>query len=109
MARCPRCAAELVGSERFCSSCGQPISSVSVVPTLAREAPARSDDASGTHAAGVVLRLARARVWVEGRGHPLRAGFGVGVAAIGVRVLTHPRLGDTVTLSLTLPPRGART
>ena len=72
-----------------------------------REAPARSGEESGTHAAGVALRLEAARVWVEGRGRPLRAGFGVTVRAISVRVLSHPRLGDTVTLSLAFPSRAA--
>lgn len=70
-----------------------------------REAPARRGDDSGTHAAGVSIALAPGRVWIEGRGRPLRAGFGVSLGAIAVRALGHPRLGDTVTLSLTLPPR----
>ena len=70
-----------------------------------REAPARSADESGTHAGGVTLRIGAACVWVEGRSGPLRAGFGVVVGAIGVRALSHPRLGDTVTLSLGFPPR----
>lgn len=68
-----------------------------------REAPARSGADTGTHAAGAFVVLDAARVWIEGRGRPLRTGFGLTVGMIGVRVLTHPRLGDTVTLSVGFP------
>ena len=69
-----------------------------------REAPAQRSQDSGTHTAGVELSLARGSVWVEGRGHPLRAGFGISLGVIAVRAMGHPRLGDTVTLSLRLSP-----
>ena len=68
-----------------------------------REAPARSGADTGTHAAGAFIALDAARVWIEGRGRPLRTGFGLTGGVIGVRVLTHPRLGDTVTLSVGFP------
>ncbi len=73
-----------------------------------REAPARRGEESGTHTAGVALSLAPGCVWVEGRGHPLRAGFGISLGVIAVRAMGHPRLGDTVTLSLRLPPHRSR-
>lgn len=73
-----------------------------------REAPARRGEESGTHTAGVALSLAPGSVWVEGRGHPLRAGFGISLGVIAVRAMGHPRLGDTVTLSLRLPPHRER-
>ena len=70
-----------------------------------REAPARTTEEAGTHAAGVWLRLDPAQVWIEGRGRPLRAGFGLMLAGISVRAIGHPRLGDTVTLALSFPAR----
>ena len=70
-----------------------------------REAPARRSDESGTHAGGVSIAVAQGRVWVEGRGRPLRAGFGISLGVIAVRALGHPRLGDTVTITVTLPPQ----
>jgi len=72
-----------------------------------RAAPARVADEAGTHAAGVVLRADPGRVWVEARGRPLRAGLGIAVGPIAVRAIGHPRLGDTVTIALSLPPARA--
>ena len=72
-----------------------------------RESPARAGEESGTDTAGIWLCLDPARIWIEGRGQPPRAGFGLMLAGIAVRAIGHPRLGDTITLSVAWPAHRA--
>jgi len=75
---------------------------------IEHEAPAKPGTDDGVHALGAGIDLVGARVWVEGRDHPLRGGVGITASlsrlVIGARVEAHPLLGDTVTLSIGWAP-----
>lgn len=75
---------------------------------------ARDASASGLEhlTAGVEVRWLPLDLWVQARDRPLRGTLGVGVAVRGLTcsaaVESHPVLGETVKLALSLDPHGRR-
>jgi hypothetical protein len=69
---CPSCGGELSPSDRFCRSCGAPVSSLSQAPTAAAESPA---------AAAVPMPAPIGRL-ISSDSLPVGCGFGVAVALL---------------------------
>lgn len=75
---------------------------------LRRAAPRAADEAAG-HEAGVAFGVGPLSAWARARDEPLRGGIGVAARARVVEataeVSSHPVLGETVSLAITVPAR----
>jgi len=78
---------------------------------LLRRASARDADGRAAHEAGIVLDAGSVSAWARARDGPLRGSLGLAastrVAEAAVEVSSHPVLGETVSLSITVPAREA--
>ncbi len=76
---------------------------------LLRRASARETDDRAGHEAGLVVGLGALSAWARARDGPLRAGIGVAARAraaeASAEIASHPVLGETVTLAITVPAR----
>jgi len=75
---------------------------------LRRASPRDADDRAG-HEAGLVLDSGPLSAWARARDGPLRGGIGLSArtraAEAAVEVSSHPVLGETVSLAITVPAR----
>jgi hypothetical protein len=75
---------------------------------LRRASPRDADDRAG-HEAGLVLDSGPLSAWARARDGPLRGGIGLSArtraAEAAVEVSSHPVLGETVSLAITIPAR----
>jgi hypothetical protein len=68
-----------------------------------------ADGGHGEHAFGAAVEAALIHLWIEGRDQPPRGGVGVaihaGTVALAAQVESHPVLGPTSRVALTLGRR----
>ena len=78
---------------------------------MRRASPRDADDRAG-HEAGIVLDAGSVSAWARARDGPLRGSLGLAAstraAEAAVEVSSHPVLGETVSLAITVPARAAR-
>jgi hypothetical protein len=76
---------------------------------LLRRASAREADDRAGHEAGLAFGLGPLSAWARARDGPLRAGIGIAararVAEAAAEVSSHPVLGETVSIAITVPAR----